>query len=166
MPVLRYFEIQPVLGADVRLAPDAFVIGKSEIAGPAELAASAVIRGDQANIAIGRRFRLGERATVHVDPSQPTIVGDGVWVGSDAVVHGCRLGSNVRIEDGALILSRSTVGDGSVVAADSLVSEGAEFPANSYVEGTPGRRLRDTTPEERAVTERRLRQALGLPISD
>jgi carbonic anhydrase/acetyltransferase-like protein (isoleucine patch superfamily) len=67
----------------------------------------------------------------------------------------------VRVEDGALVLSRSTVGAGSVVAAGSLVPEGASFPDNSYVEGTPGRRLRDTTPAERAETERRLRLALG-----
>ena len=161
MPVVRYFEFEPAVGEGVWLAPDAYVIGKCSLAGPARLEASAVMRGDQSTIAVGRGFRLGARSTVHVDSGNPTSVGDDVWVGDDAVVHGCTLGSQVRVEDGALVLSRSTVGAGSVIAADSLVPEGATFPENSYVEGTPGRRLRDTTPEERAETERRVRVALG-----
>jgi carbonic anhydrase/acetyltransferase-like protein (isoleucine patch superfamily) len=58
-------------------------------------------------------------------------------------------------------LSNSSVGAGSIVAADALVSEGVSFPENSYVSGTPGRRLRDTTPEEREETRRLVAAALG-----
>jgi carbonic anhydrase/acetyltransferase-like protein (isoleucine patch superfamily) len=48
-----------------------------------------------------------------------------------------------------------------VVAADALVPENVEFPENSYIAGTPGRRVRDTTEEERAETRRRVALGLG-----
>lgn len=160
MPILPYFDHAPALGAGVTLADDAFAIGKLRVAGPAHLAAGAVLRGDQAEIAIGPRFAIGHRSTVHVDPANATRVGADVWVGADAVVHGCTLGDGVRVEDGARVLSRASIGAGSVVAAGSLVPEGSAFPDHSFIQGTPGRRLRDTTAEERTQTRRQVRAAL------
>ena len=160
VPVLPYLEHVPQLGAAVQLAEDAYVLGKVNVAGPAVLEASAVIRGDQNRIAIGPRFRLGRGSTVHVEVYAETTIGTDVWVGDEAVVHACTLGDGVRVEDGGLVLSTSKVGAGSVVAADSLVPEGAEFPDNSYIRGTPGRRLRDTTPEERQQTRDMVARAL------
>lgn len=160
MPVVPYLEHVPRLGDGVRLDPDAWVIGKVRLDAPATLGASAVIRGDRASIDIGSWFHLGARSTVHVDPGNETRVGTEVWVGDDAVIHGCVLGSGVRVEDGGLVLSRSVVGAGSILAADSLVPEGAVFPENSYIQGSPGRRQRDTTPAERADTRARVRTEL------
>jgi carbonic anhydrase/acetyltransferase-like protein (isoleucine patch superfamily) len=152
MPVLRYLEHVPELGAGVVLAEDAFVVGRARLAGPAVLESSAVIRGDQNRVEIGPRFHIGRRASIHVELHTHTQVGADVWVGDDAVVHACTLGDGTRVEDGGLVLSTAQVGAGSIVAADALVAEGVEFPDNSYISGTPGRRMRDTTPEERAET--------------
>ena len=134
-------------------------MGKVRLAGPAVIEASAVLRGDQSDIEIGSGFRMGPRATVHTENGGPTRVGNGVWLGADAVAHACTLGDGVRVEDGGLVLSGSSVGPGSIVAAGSLVPEGASFEANSYISGTPGRRLRDTTAEERAETAARVSAA-------
>jgi carbonic anhydrase/acetyltransferase-like protein (isoleucine patch superfamily) len=76
-------------------------------------------------------------------------------------VHACTLGDNVRVEDRGLVLTGARVGAGSVVAAGALVTENAEFPAHSYLSGTPARRVRETTPEERAETARRLADLFG-----
>ena len=143
------------------MADDAYVVGKVSLAGPALLESSAVLRGDQNRITIGPRFRIGQGSTVHVELHTPTSVGADVWVGDGAVVHACEVGDGTRIEDGGLVLSTSKVGRGSVVAADALVPEGAEFPDNSFISGTPGRRLRDTTSEERDETRRMVARALG-----
>ena len=160
MPVLPYLEHVPRLGDDVRLAEDAVIVGKATVAGPARIEARAVLRGDQNQISIGPRFRIGQRSTIHVEEFSATSIGQDVWVGDDAVVHACSLGDGVRVENGGLVLSGSSVGPGSIVAADSLVPEGVSFPANSYISGTPGRRLRETTPEERQATLALLAQAL------
>ena len=161
MPVLAYRQHAPRVGDDVRLADDAVIVGKVTLAGPARIEARAVLRGDQNQIAIGRRFRIGQRSTVHVEEHSATSIGQDVWVGDDAVVHACTLGDGVRVEDGGLVLSGSSVGAGSIVAADSLVAEGVSFPANSYISGTPGRRIRETTAEERELTVTSVAQALS-----
>jgi carbonic anhydrase/acetyltransferase-like protein (isoleucine patch superfamily) len=161
VPILPYLEHAPVLGQEVDLAKDSFVVGKVKIAGPARLEASAVLRGDQNQILIGPRFRMGRGASIHVELPTPTHIGADVWLGDEAVVHACRLGDGVRVEDGGLVLSNSSVGSGSIVAADALVSEGVSFPDNSYISGTPGRRLRDTTLAERDETLRLVADALG-----
>jgi carbonic anhydrase/acetyltransferase-like protein (isoleucine patch superfamily) len=160
MPVLPYLEFVPEVGESVALADDAFVIGKVRLAGPAVLEAHAVLRGDQNSIDVGARFHIGRGSTAHVEGHTSTHIGADVWVGNDAVVHATTLGDGTRVEDGALVLSTSRVGPGSIVAADALVSEGTEFPDNSYIGGTPGRRLRDTTPGERAETLAMLSRAL------
>ena len=161
MPILPYLGTLPELGNDVALADDAFIVGRVHVAGPASLGSSAVLRGDQNQITVGPRFRIGRGSTVHVEVQTDTRIGANVWVGDHAVVHACIVGDGTRVEDGGLVLSTSKVGAGSIIAVDSLVPEGTEFPENSYISGTPGRRLRDTTPEERAETLRLVADALG-----
>jgi carbonic anhydrase/acetyltransferase-like protein (isoleucine patch superfamily) len=130
-----------------------------QLSGPASLESNAVLRGDQNRIVVGPRFRIGRGSTVHVEVHTDTRIGADVWLGDDVVVHACTLGDGTRVEDGGLVLSTSRVGAGSIVAADALVSEGVEFPDNSYISGTPGRRVRETTPEERQATLRMIADA-------
>jgi len=156
VPVLRYLEFTPAVGAEVALAETAFLVGKVHVAGPAVLADNAVLRGDQNWINVGPRFHIGQRSSIHVELDTSTEIGADVWIGDEAVVHACTLGDGVRVENGGLVLSGSRVGAGSVVDADALVPEGVEFPDNSFISGTPGRRVRETTPEERAETRQRV----------
>jgi carbonic anhydrase/acetyltransferase-like protein (isoleucine patch superfamily) len=160
VPILTYLEHRPEVGQGVDLAEDAYVVGKVRLAGPAVLQSSAVLRGDQNRIVVGPRFRIGRGSTIHVESYSETQIGSGVWLGDNVVVHACTLGDGVRVTDGGLVLSTAIVGSGSIVTAGSLVSEGTEFPANSYIHGTPGRRLRDTTREEREETRRLVAEAI------
>jgi carbonic anhydrase/acetyltransferase-like protein (isoleucine patch superfamily) len=160
MPVLPYLEDTPRLAPEVWLAEDAVVVGKVTIGGPAIVESSAVLRGDQSWIAVEPPFRIGRRSTVHTETDQPTQIASGVWLGDGTVVHACTLGGSVRVEDGGLVLTGATVGAGSVVTAGSLVPENVSFEPNSYISGTPGRRVRETTPEERAETLAWVRAAL------
>jgi carbonic anhydrase/acetyltransferase-like protein (isoleucine patch superfamily) len=160
VPILTYLEHTPDVGQGVGLDDNAYVVGNVSVAGPAVFDASAVLRGDQNRIVVGPRFHIGRRSSIHVELLAYTQIGSDVWLGDDVVVHACILGDGVRVEDGGLVLSTSSVGAGSIVAADALVSEGAEFPENSYIVGTPGRRLRATTPDEREETRLRVIAAL------
>ncbi|MDQ6671207.1 MAG: hypothetical protein M3069_10725 [Chloroflexota bacterium] len=161
MPILSYLEHTPEVGEDVRLPEDAYLVGKVHVAGPAHFGPSAVLRGDQNRIVVGPRFHIGARSTIHVELLADTQLGSDVWLGDDVVVHACVLGDGVRVEAGGLVLSTSSVGRGSIVAAAALVSEDAQFPENSYISGTPGRRVRATTAEEREETRLRVIEALG-----
>jgi carbonic anhydrase/acetyltransferase-like protein (isoleucine patch superfamily) len=159
VPILSYLQYTPEIGEDVRLAADAYVIGKVRIAGPAVLARSAVLRGDQNWIEVAPRFVMGSRSTIHLELDIGTRIGSDVWLGDDVIVHGCTLGDGVRVESGGLVLSHASVGAGSIVAADAMVAEGATFDDNSYIEGTPGRRTRETTEAEREETRQRVEDA-------
>jgi carbonic anhydrase/acetyltransferase-like protein (isoleucine patch superfamily) len=160
VPILTYLEHTPEVGPGISLADNAYVVGKVSVAGPAVLEPSAVLRADQNRIVVGPRFRIGRNSTIHVESYSHTQIGSDVWLGDHVVVHACTLGDGVRVEDGGLVLSTARVGTGSIVAAGALVSEGAEFADNSYIDGTPGRRLRDTTPDEREETRQRVAAAL------
>lgn len=166
MPILPYLAHAPEVGPDVALADDAFLVGKVRVEGPALFLESAVARGDQNRIIIGARFCIGSGSTIHVELDAETRIGPDVWIGNDAVVHASQVGAGTRVEDGGLVLSHSKVGAGCIVAADSLVPEGAEYPENSYISGTPGRRRRDTTPEERQETLEMIANALSRDIRD
>jgi carbonic anhydrase/acetyltransferase-like protein (isoleucine patch superfamily) len=162
VPVLSYLAYTPEVGDDVVLADGAFLVGKVSVVGPARLEESAVLRGDQNRIVVGPRFRMGRGSSVHVELHTPTLIGAEVWLGDNVVVHATTLGNGVRVEHGGLVLSTSRIGAGSIVAAGALVSEGVEFAENSYISGTPGRRVRDTTAQEREETRRLVAEALAL----
>jgi carbonic anhydrase/acetyltransferase-like protein (isoleucine patch superfamily) len=162
VPIQAYLEHVPVVGEDVVMAETAYLVGKVSVDGPARFEHSAVLRGDQNRIVVRPRFRMGRRSSIHVELRSPTLLGTDVWLGDDVVVHACTLGDGVRVEDGGLVLSGSRVGSGSIVEADALVPEGVEFGENSYISGTPGRRLRDTTVEERAETVAMVASALSV----
>jgi carbonic anhydrase/acetyltransferase-like protein (isoleucine patch superfamily) len=140
----------------VRIAEGAVVVGRVSVSGPAVIESGAVLRGDQSFIEVSGPFRIGPGSTIHTEVDVPTRIASGCWVGDGAVVHASVLGAGVRVEDGALVLSYSTVGAGSIVAAGSLVPENSAFEDNSYISGVPGRRVRDTTPEEREQTAKLL----------
>ena len=57
-----------------------------------------------------------------------------------------RLGRNVWLGGGAIILPGVTVGDNSIVGAGSVVTK--DVPANSIVVGNPARVLRQITPDD------------------
>lgn len=155
MPLLPYLNAMPKVAADVRIDPDGFVIGKVRIDAGGSIGPRAVVRGDQSYIEIGRRFRLGTSATVHVDPEWPTRLGDDVVVGDRAVIHGCTIGDAVLVEREATVLSGSVIGAGSIIQADALVPEGRKVPPRSIVAGTPGKVIGETTDEQVAEIRRR-----------
>jgi carbonic anhydrase/acetyltransferase-like protein (isoleucine patch superfamily) len=157
VPVLPYLAHTPQLAPDVLVAEGAVVVGRVAVAGPAVIEPSAVLRGDQSFIEVEGPFRIGPGSTIHTEVDVPTRIASGCWLGDGAVVHASVLGSGVRVEDGALVLSYSTIGSGSIVEAGSLVPENATFEENSYISGVPGRRVRDTTGEERSETSALLR---------
>jgi NDP-sugar pyrophosphorylase family protein len=93
---LPYDETQPYFVTPPRLCGvGSSVLGKVTIGSRAALAAGSVIRADGEIVRIGDDFHLGEISTVHIAHKiRPTIIGDRVTVGRNAVVHACVVGDN------------------------------------------------------------------------
>ena len=77
----------------------------------------ASIRGDEAEISVGKGSNIQDCAVLHTDPGKPCRVGDYVTVGHSAILHGCTVGEASLIGMGAVILNGSVIGRESLVGA-------------------------------------------------
>ena len=108
---------------------------------------SATLRADLAAIRIGRATNVQDSATIHVDTGVPCLVGEGVVIGHNAVLHACTVEDECLVGMGAVVLSGAHIGAQSVVAAGALVTEGKTFPPRSLIVGSPARAVREVDSE-------------------
>lgn len=148
MTLLSYENLHPKVGANVYIAPGAFVVGEVEIGRGSSVWFNAVVRGDIAPVYIGEETNLQDNVTVHVNRDEPVRVGDQVTVGHNAVLHGCTIEDGVLIGISAIILNGAVIGRGSIVAAGALVTQNTIIPPFSLVMGSPGKVVRALSAEE------------------
>ncbi|MEI7970091.1 MAG: gamma carbonic anhydrase family protein [Betaproteobacteria bacterium] len=162
--LLPYLHHRPVV-ADVPVGgAGAAIIGRATLGQGVRLGALAVIRADGMPITVGDDFWMGARATLHIAHGLlPTVVGSGVTVGTNAVVHACTVGNGCVLEDNTVVLDGAVLGDGCVLAAGSVVFPRAELPPDHYCEGSPAKPVRPLTPEQLAAARARLR---GLALAN
>lgn len=137
------------------VAPTAVVIGDVVLARNVSIWWGAVLRGDNERIAIGENSNIQENAVLHVDPGFPLTVGAGVTVGHLAMLHGCAIGDDTLIGIGSIVLNGATIGRDCLIGANTFIPEGKSIPDGSVVFGSPGRVVKEVTPELR----QRIRQS-------
>ena len=148
--ILPFRGVRPRIAAGAFIAPGAVVIGDVEIGEDANIWFGCVLRGDIAGIVVGARSNIQDGTVVHVSTGKPpTWIGADVTVGHMALIHACRL------EDGSFVGMKACVSDGAVVetgamvAAGALVTPGKRVPGGELWGGTPARRMRGLSEEER-----------------
>ena len=142
-------ERRPRIDPTAWLADSAVVVGDVVIGPDASLWFHAVVRGDVERVRIGARTNVQDNATIHVTRDRwPTILGDGVTVGHNAVAHGCRVGDHCLIGIGAIVLDGAVLERECLVGAGAVVTPGMHVPAGSLVLGQPARVVRSLRPEE------------------
>lgn len=146
--MIAYCKEKPRCGKGVFIAEGAFVIGRVVIGPDSSVFYNTVIRGDVNTITIGSETNIQDNSTLHVSGNFPLIIGDGVTVGHNAVVHGCTVSDNVLVGIGAVVLDGVKIGENSIVAAGSLVPPGKEYPPGSMIMGSPAKRVRSLSEEE------------------
>lgn len=140
---------QTVIGANVYVAPTAYVGGAVSIGDDSTIMHHVCIRGDVSAIRIGARVNVQDGTVIHTHGGVDLDIEDEVSIGHRAVVH-C-----TRVMKGALIGIGSIVLDGCVIGRESLIAAGAVVPPNTIVPdgkvvmGIPGKIIRDVTPQER-----------------
>nr|WP_069467027.1 gamma carbonic anhydrase family protein [Actinacidiphila rubida] len=140
----------PAIDPAAFTAPTSVVLGDVTLAAGASVWYHAVLRGDCESLSIGPGSNIQDNCTVHADPGFPVVVGAGVSVGHNAVLHGCVVEDGVLVGMGATVLNGATIGAGSLVAAAALVPQGMTVPPGSLVAGVPAKVRRLLTDEERA----------------
>jgi carbonic anhydrase/acetyltransferase-like protein (isoleucine patch superfamily) len=149
MPVLTYQGRWPVLGARVFLAPDAQLVGDVEAGDDVSFWYHTVARGDVNWIRIGPRTNVQDGAVLHVaHRTHPLVVGAGVVIGHQAVLHGCTVEDGALIGIGARVLDGAVVEAGAQVGAGAVVTPGHRVTAGHLALGTPARVVRSLTADE------------------
>lgn len=129
--------VTPAIGADVYIAPTAVLIGDVHVGDRANIWFGAVLRGDSARIEIGAETAVQDNVTIHCADDLPTIVGERVTVGHNAMLEGCVVEDGALVGMGAIVLQRARVGAGAVVAAGAVISERQEIPPGMLAAGVP-----------------------------
>jgi carbonic anhydrase/acetyltransferase-like protein (isoleucine patch superfamily) len=149
--VLPFDGQAPQLGENVFLAHGAVAVGAVRLADRVSLWFGAVVRGDFNWIEIGEGSNIQDNCMVHVADDGPCIIGRGVVVGHNAVVHACTIEDHCLIGIGANVLDYAVIGHHSVVGAGALVTRRTVIPPYSLVLGAPARVAKTLTPEESAA---------------
>jgi carbonic anhydrase/acetyltransferase-like protein (isoleucine patch superfamily) len=109
-----------------------------------------VLRGDINRIVVGHHTNIQDNAVLHLADDFPCVLGNYVTVGHSAIVHACKIGDEVLVGMGAIVLDGAVVGRQSLIGAKALVTQGMKIPPGSLVLGAPAKVVRKLTAKERA----------------
>ncbi|MDI4633375.1 gamma carbonic anhydrase family protein [Pelomonas sp. V22] len=148
MAVYQLGEWQPDVAESAWVAESAQVIGRVTLEEEVSIWFNAVLRGDSEHLHIGRGSNIQDGSVLHADHGFPLVLGEGVTVGHQVMLHGCTVGDHSLIGIGAVVLNGARIGKHCLVGAGSLVTEGKEFPEGSLIMGSPAKAVRQLTPEQ------------------
>ena len=148
MAIYRLGEATPVVAADAYVAPGATLIGKVHLAEKATVWFGAVLRGDNEPITIAANSNVQENAVLHTDPGFPLIVGIGVTIGHQAMLHGCEIGDGSLVGIQAVVLNGARIGRHCLIGAGAIVTAHKTFPDRTLILGAPAKAVRELTEDE------------------
>ncbi|WP_454784413.1 gamma carbonic anhydrase family protein [Legionella sp. WA2024007413] len=150
----------PSLGQRVYIDPKSVLIGDVSLGDDVSVWPMAVLRGDVNSIKIGNACSIQDGAILHVthdgpysSGGQPLILGQGITIGHQAVLHGCIVDDFCLIGMGALILDAVHIPHHVMVGAGSLVSPGKVLESGYLYLGNPARAIRKLTQQELEMLE-------------
>ena len=133
----------PKIGKNCFIAENAVIIGDVEIGDDCSIWYGVVLRGDVNTIKIGNRVNIQDNASVHtLYQRSVTIIGDDVSVGHNAVVHGAKVGNDVLVGMGAILMDNAEIADGSIIAAGAVVLSNEKLEPGVYA-GVPAKKVKD-----------------------
>ena len=148
---LGSWKIETPASGNYWIAPNAIALGRVRLLENASVWFGAVLRGDNDWITIGENSNVQDGSVLHTDPGSPLTIGRNVTVGHMVMLHGCEIGDGSLIGIGSIVLNRVKIGKNCLIGANTLISEGKEIPDNSMVLGSPGKVVRQVSPEQAVV---------------
>lgn len=142
--------IKEVNGKYPNIPKDCFVAENATIVGDVTLGEScsvwfnAVVRGDVHFIKIGDKVNIQDGAIIHCTyQKHPTIIGNNVSIGHNAIVHGCTVHDNVLIGMGAIVMDNCVIESNSIIAAGSVVTQNTVVESGTIYAGIPAKKVKD-----------------------
>ena len=132
------------VGKNCYISDTAVLIGEVTLGDNVAIFDHAVLRGDLNRIVVGNNSNIQDNVTFHTELNHETIIGEGVSIGHNAVVHGCELGDHIIVGMGAIVLNGAHIPSGCIIAAGAVVTEGFTCGENSLIAGIPGKVKRES----------------------
>ena len=130
--------IVPKIGKNCFIAENAAIIGDVEIGDDCSIWYGAVLRGDVNPIRLGSRVNIQDGAVLHT-------------------LYRAKVGNDVLVGMGAVLLDGVEVADGSIIAAGAVVLSNSKLEPGVYA-GVPAKKVKDGT---EAVRDSAHRNAQG-----
>lgn len=144
MIVKSLLEKTPQWGNECFFAENAVLIGDLEMGDQCSVWYSAVIRADVNFIRMGNKVNVQDGAVIHCTYQKyPTIIGNNVSIGHNALVHGCTIKDNVLIGMGSIVMDDCVVEENSIIAAGAVLTKGTHVPSGSVFAGVPAKKIKD-----------------------
>lgn len=154
MPLYGFKGKTPRVHPTAFVAPTAVLVGDVTLHEHASVWFGTVLRADMDRIEIGARSNVQDNSTIHTDENEPTIVGEDVTIGHNALVHSSVIENNVLIGQASVLVGGCVIGTGSIIGAGAVVREHMAVPPHSLVVGVPGKVVREAKPEDERWTVR------------
>jgi carbonic anhydrase/acetyltransferase-like protein (isoleucine patch superfamily) len=137
----------PKIGRNCFLAETAVIIGDVVVGDDCSIWYGAVLRGDVNSIKVGNRVNIQDGAVLHTLYNRSIVeIGDDVSIGHNAIIHGAKIGNNVLVGMGAILLDNAIIPDNTIIAAGALVLSNAILEPGTWA-GIPAKLVKPVTEE-------------------
>ena len=134
----------PSIPEDCYIAENATIVGDVTFGSNCSVWFNAVIRGDVNVIRIVVKVIIQDGAVVYCTyQKHPTIIGNNVSIGHNAIVHGCVILDNVLIGMGAIVMDNCVIESNSIVAAGAVVTQNTIVASGTIWAGVPAKKVKD-----------------------
>ena len=154
--IRTYQDITPIVNEGVFIDDTALLIGDVQIGKDSSIWPMTVVRGDVNKIRIGKRSNIQDSSVIHVThphtdmPAGHAVeIGDNVTVGHKVILHGCKVGDHCLVGMGSTIMDGAVLEPFVLLGAGSLVSPGKVLEEGYLWLGSPVRKVRQLSDEER-----------------
>ncbi len=158
--ILPYRGITPTIDSSAFVAPNAIVSGDVEIGKNVGIWYGCVIRGDVTKITIGDDTNIQDNTVLHGtrpnhaqnktgNEGAPVIIGKGVTIGHNAIIHACIIEDHAFIGMGSIIMDLARVETYGMLAAGAVLTPGKVVKSGQIWAGNPAKYFRDLTQTEK-----------------
>ena len=144
MAIIRELNgVKPKIGKDCFLAENAVIVGDVVMGDDCSIWYSAVLRGDVNKIILGDRVNIQDGAVLHTLYKKSIVeIGNDVSVGHNAIIHGAKVGNNVLVGMGAILMDNVVVPDNTIIAAGAVVLSNTVLEPGVYA-GVPAKKVKE-----------------------
>jgi len=140
MPLYSFEGKSPTVHQDAWIAPTATLIGDVIVEADASVWYGVVIRADFGQVIIRAGANVQDNSVIHVG-AEGCEVGRGATIGHLCMVHGCTIGEQAIVGNGATVLDGARVGARTMVAAGATVTPGTQVPDEVIAMGAPAKKF-------------------------